>query len=76
MFLIFPISSAASLHTIGDAQSLRAAAPQSMKWLTEYFGAEAMFVSRREPRRRLFADDVNLREAIDHRSQFQATHSR
>jgi len=45
-----------------------------MKWLTEYFNTEAMIVSRCMPWRRLFADDVNLREAISHRAQFQAMH--
>jgi len=45
-----------------------------MKWLTEYFNAEAMIVSRCESRRRLFADDVILREAINHRTQFHAMH--
>ena len=45
-----------------------------MKWLTEYFNAEAMIVSRCEPRRRLFADGVVLREAINHRTQFHAMH--
>jgi len=40
-----------------------------MKWLTEYFGAEAMIVSRRRSRRRLFADAANLRESIGDHSQ-------
>jgi len=46
-----------------------------MKWLTEYFNAEAMIVSRGKSRRRLFADAMNLREAINRRAQFQAAHN-
>jgi len=45
-----------------------------MKWLTKYFDAEAMIVSRCKSRRRLFADGVVLREAINHRTQFEAMH--
>jgi hypothetical protein len=39
------ISSAALPDAISDAQSLRAMAPQSMKWLTEYFAGRAMNIS-------------------------------
>ena len=46
-----------------------------MKWLTEYFGAEAMFVSRCDLRRRLLADGVNLREAMDDLVQLHVFHS-
>jgi len=67
--LIFLISSAALPDAISDAQSLRAAASQSMKWLTKYFDAEAMIVSRCKSRRRLFADAANLRESIGDHSQ-------
>jgi hypothetical protein len=35
MFLIFLVSSAVLRDAISDAQSLRAAETQSMKWLTE-----------------------------------------
>src|SRR6185436_15822554 len=39
------ISSAALSDAISDAQSLRAAVRQSMKWLTEYFAERAMNIS-------------------------------
>jgi exopolyphosphatase/pppGpp-phosphohydrolase len=46
-----------------------------MKWVTENLDAEAMIVSRRKLRRGLFAEDVNLREAISQRAaQFEAMH--
>jgi hypothetical protein len=57
-------------------RSVRAAASQSMKWLTEYSGAHAMIVSRRKFRRRLFADGVNLHEAFAHLIEFNLMHNR
>jgi hypothetical protein len=74
MFLIFLVSPAGSPDATSDAQSLRAAASQSMKWVTENLDAEAMIVSRRKLRRGLFAEDVSLREVISQRDQFEAMH--
>jgi hypothetical protein len=56
--LIFLISSAVLPEAISDAQSLRATASQSMKWLTEVFSARAMIVSRIDQRRKLSAASV------------------
>jgi hypothetical protein len=44
MFLIFPFHPLLP-DAISDAESLRATARQSMKWLTEYFAERAMNIS-------------------------------
>jgi hypothetical protein len=45
MFLIFPFHPLCCVSAISDAESLRATARQSMKWLTEYFAERAMNIS-------------------------------
>jgi hypothetical protein len=56
MFLIFPFHLLRCVDAISYAQSLRATALQSMKWLTEYFAERAMNVSAWKRRRSVSAD--------------------
>jgi hypothetical protein len=49
-----------SAGPISEAQSLRATALQSMKWLTEDFSAEAMFISVFKSRWRLSAARLQI----------------
>jgi len=55
---------------LSDTQSLRATRLQSMKWLTEYFGAQAMITSAFKLRWRLSAAGVNLRQEVSIASKY------
>jgi hypothetical protein len=65
---------AALLASIGDAQSLRATGWQSMKWLTEYFGARVMIVSLFKLRWRLSAGQRELARRDQYRIEVGVMH--
>src|SRR6266404_5299665 len=64
IFLVFLISSAVLPDAISDAQSLRATALQSMKWLTEYFAERVMNISALNLRQRLSAEYLACKRSI------------
>jgi hypothetical protein len=63
MFLIFPFHLLRGADAISYAQSLRATALQSMKWLTEYFAERAMNISVWKSRRSLSAECLKRRRS-------------